>query len=574
MGNKLSNAFDLVDKGDINAIQGLFNKHKQELWKIQDEVSGDYVIHRAVEKKRLNIIKYAVENGANARETNNKNDTALHCAVESGYEAGVLALLESPYESQLMACNDLGLTPLHLAIRKSDEHTSCLKHIVEATCKAEYLNIKNGKGESAGHMSIMCNSTTAIETLIATKQLKTTISSTDGCTMMHLACIKGKHKHLEILLKNEFETNVTMEDGQTPLHCACRHGHSKSIELLFDQINNDLVLVCRDSKGDTPLHKLEESKLDDEAIINVLKKLDKEAIKSILVLNDAGKIPFSDKPDIIKALELDIQPIPNDKPCLEIQLASDIHLEVGHEDLDALIKPKAKYLALIGDIGVVHNPEKYEQFLLLQAKNFEKVFVLSGNHEFYKGEYNAVNEAINSICDKHESLEFLNARSVMLEGIKVIGACMWSFAPSKEAKDDIGHKLNDYRYIKIKEGDDEPRVITPDDTNKWFEAESKFIKSEIAKAKEENQQVIVLTHHAPVIGMGCSNPDFWNSLTNHAFGTNLRELFGSPVSLWCYGHTHWFHDMVIDGTRVVSNAHGYQQSKGYTPTKVLKVYKQ
>jgi len=39
--------------------------------------------------------------------------------------------------------------------------------------------------------------------------------------------------------------------------------------------------------------------------------------------------------------------------------------------------------------------------------------------------------------------------------------------------------------------------------------------------------------------------------------TDLTSLFGSPVTAWCYGHTHWFHDLVLHGTRVVSNPHGY-----------------
>jgi hypothetical protein len=63
------------------------------------------------------------------------------------------------------------------------------------------------------------------------------------------------------------------------------------------------------------------------------------------------------------------------------------------------------------------------------------------------------------------------------------------------------------------------------------------------------------------ISSGCSNPDYVygpTALANCAFATDLMELMdGEKIQLWGYGHTHWFHDMTFNGTRVVSNPHGY-----------------
>jgi hypothetical protein len=53
----------------------------------------------------------------------------------------------------------------------------------------------------------------------------------------------------------------------------------------------------------------------------------------------------------------------------------------------------------------------------------------------------------------------------------------------------------------------------------------------------------------------------------------MRKLFGGNVVAWAYGHTHWFHDMIIHGTRVISNQAGYvtESKGGYNPGYVLRI---
>jgi len=69
---------------------------------------------------------------------------------------------------------------------------------------------------------------------------------------------------------------------------------------------------------------------------------------------------------------------------MQIQILSDVHTEFFN-NLDSLPKfeARAPYLALLGDIGVIGKLKQYESFLLSQAQQFEKVLVISGNHEYY-----------------------------------------------------------------------------------------------------------------------------------------------------------------------------------------------
>ena len=62
-----------------------------------------------------------------------------------------------------------------------------------------------------------------------------------------------------------------------------------------------------------------------------------------------------------------------------LQYVSDLHLEKGFK---RNIIPKKPNLILGGDIGYVFK-KSYEEFLLYKiSPNFEKVFILSGNHEY------------------------------------------------------------------------------------------------------------------------------------------------------------------------------------------------
>ncbi len=68
----------------------------------------------------------------------------------------------------------------------------------------------------------------------------------------------------------------------------------------------------------------------------------------------------------------------------QIQLASDLHLEKNSNiPFDQLIKPSAPWLALCGDIGYCEQ-EIYQNFIKWVSTKFEKVFVIAGNHEYYR----------------------------------------------------------------------------------------------------------------------------------------------------------------------------------------------
>ncbi len=67
------------------------------------------------------------------------------------------------------------------------------------------------------------------------------------------------------------------------------------------------------------------------------------------------------------------------------QLISDLHLEMGSY---FNLKAKAPYLLLVGDIGYPES-QIYKDFLKQYSKKFDKIFYISGNHEYYQCKKNS-----------------------------------------------------------------------------------------------------------------------------------------------------------------------------------------
>eukprot|EP01102_Stenamoeba_stenopodia_P002123 TRINITY_DN11892_c0_g1_i2.p1 TRINITY_DN11892_c0_g1~~TRINITY_DN11892_c0_g1_i2.p1 ORF type:complete len:577 (+),score=112.32 TRINITY_DN11892_c0_g1_i2:28-1758(+) len=262
-----------------------------------------------------------------------------------------------------------------------------------------------------------------------------------------------------------------------------------------------------------------------------------------------------------------------------IQICSDLHLEGIRpwppRDITAIVKPAAKYLALVGDIGVLtHDTDKrYEHFLLEMAKHFDKVFVVLGNHEYYHGEKREVEEEARRICNKApEKLVFgYKYSGLLVDGVRVLATTLWSHIPNDEDHiNGVWKGLNDYRLIEVEDDKKMRRVITWKDTHSWFEDESAWLAEEVKRASQNGEQCIVLTHHCPILGpLGVSACKYYHSPIRSGFRSDLRRLMATTtttadnqqrntISMWAFGHTHWFTDHIQHGsTRIVSNPKGY-----------------
>lgn len=273
----------------------------------------------------------------------------------------------------------------------------------------------------------------------------------------------------------------------------------------------------------------------------------------------------------------------SEDPPLKIQLASDLHIETWNRHkfypkqylMETVIEPRAKVLALLGDIGVVGTDagfDDYCTFLEHQATQFELVLVLTGNHEFYSacgGQENsqkplsveAIRRRIKGFSKNKRNIIFMDRNTIFINGVRVVGVTLWTDIPER-MQTMAESMVNDYSFIHVKEGKS-TRLVKAKDVQGWFKEEVQFIKDNALEAKRKKQQMVVLTHHAPTL-VNSSDPKFAESPISIAFSSNLDHLMGrglanpySAIHTWAFGHTHWCCDQHINGVHVVSNQYGY-----------------
>jgi hypothetical protein len=204
------------------------------------------------------------------------------------------------------------------------------------------------------------------------------------------------------------------------------------------------------------------------------------------------------------------------------QYASDLHLERGFK---REIIPKTPNLILGGDIGYVFQ-DSYEDFLLNKTSPyFDRVFVLSGNHEYdnCENEFSLVDERIENICSKRNNLVYLQKKSYVLsenDNISLMGCTLWSDRPKSKIELHRDHKL-------------------------W-----------ISNMLFENPHInyVVATHHCPLFE--CIGQQHYKRIPNYFASDQSKLVSMSNVIQWIHGHSHMNRDFLYKNKWIVSNQYG------------------
>lgn len=247
-------------------------------------------------------------------------------------------------------------------------------------------------------------------------------------------------------------------------------------------------------------------------------------------------------------------------PSVRFQVLSDLHLEINQRYSSFEIPVCANSLILAGDVGRLADYDGYLQFLQKQTEWFEAVFLVLGNHEFYKEFFTAGLEKAKQL----EQEPSLNGRLILLHQrrydipdshVTILGCTLWSKIPN-EARDIVKSTIQDFRQIQD---------WTVDDHNAAHDADHAWLLREIQSICEENQKlrkqdqprtILVVTHHAPSLRK-TSSPQHENNPWSCAFGTDLLSHTAVGVRVWVFGHTHYTTEFVYRGTNIVSNQRGY-----------------
>ncbi|CAL5866830.1 uncharacterized protein PFLUO_LOCUS1041 [Penicillium psychrofluorescens] len=259
---------------------------------------------------------------------------------------------------------------------------------------------------------------------------------------------------------------------------------------------------------------------------------------------------------------------------MALQILSDLHLENPSAYDLFEITPKAPYLALLGDIGVVKDAGFFH-FIAVQLPKFEIVFLLLGNHEPYHSSWTTVKEQINQFSHSQKTAGKLilldQTRFDISSDLSILGCTLYSQVDTLH-EERVSFGLNDFYPID---------GWTVADHNAAHQVDLTWLNSQVAQIiqSEPRRKIVVLTHHSPVTrDERAVDPRHAGSPLSSGFATDLsKEICWThpQVRLWAFGHTHYNVRFMDGGTgkQVVSNQRGYYfaQAKGFDPEMVVDV---
>ena len=246
-----------------------------------------------------------------------------------------------------------------------------------------------------------------------------------------------------------------------------------------------------------------------------------------------------------------------------VQYFSDLHLETYHKfKLDSILKKikiSGEVLILCGDIG---NPfsYNYEKFIEYIHDKYKKIFIIAGNHEFYRNGFSIEDavEKIKEIIKDKPTISFLNNSCEFYNNYLFVGTTLWSEITDKELA--LKCKINDLNSIQN---------MTIEKYNKMHQESVEFLKN-IFK-ENENKDIIILTHHVPLFEL---IDDYYKkefSNYNQWFATDLKQLLNKNIKYWFYGHTHTVNNSTLYDIKFCCNPIGYyKENNNIEYNKIIK----
>lgn len=253
-----------------------------------------------------------------------------------------------------------------------------------------------------------------------------------------------------------------------------------------------------------------------------------------------------------------------------LQFISDIHLEYYNEmSFGKILRPKAPYLALAGDIGKPKT-KLFADFFKYCSNNWKHIFYVAGNHEYYGNKFAMVEDeivqqesfddiqtAISSVVGQFNNVHFFTEEnpSVYLkeDNVAIVGQTLWThIQPSKMKL--VQKCMNDYSYISVND-QTKIRALSPLDINTMHLRQKAILTKQLAFWQQSNVPVCVITHHMPSFELICEQ--YRQSPINCCFASDCDELIQHPVRAWVYGHTHNVASKILNGVALAVNAMGY-----------------
>ena len=228
--------------GFVTIVKYLVVEHSQDVH-ARSFSSGMTPLHHASQEGHMEVARFLVEHGADARAQDNHGKTSLHLA-SVGHVEVVRFLIERGADAR--AQDYYWSTPLHQASEQGDLEVACF--LVE--CGAD-VRAEDGNGQTPLSMASLRGGV-GVTSFLVEHGGDVTAQDNFGLTPLHLASIRGHVGVARILVDRG--ANATAKDiyGSTPLHWASCQQHMESVRFLLD---HGADVTAFDDEGLTPLHR-------------------------------------------------------------------------------------------------------------------------------------------------------------------------------------------------------------------------------------------------------------------------------------------------------------------------------
>jgi Icc-related predicted phosphoesterase len=236
-------------------------------------------------------------------------------------------------------------------------------------------------------------------------------------------------------------------------------------------------------------------------------------------------------------------------------------------------------LVIAGDLWAENRPfnrrHLQPSWISLISARFHSVVIVFGNHDYWDGFLDTmVPKAKQLIVDQGlTNVHILENESVVIGNIKFLGGTLWTDLNKGNpiTKITAVRSMNDFRFIR---NYGNMCKISANDVIACFEKTKAYI-AKSARRDNQDQKVIVVTHHAPSYQ---SVHDVYKHDVemNYAYYTDLDEMMYADdfqADYWLHGHMHNSFEYNINNTTVVCNPLGYSRSenKNFEDLKFLEI---
>ena len=285
--------FQAAKDGNIDelkvAIANAVNINKKDM-------KGKTALWYAVVANNAKIVKYLLENGANANvKVPPSNGTPLQFASIKGFTEIAKLLLDAGSEVNVFD-KSVGVTPLWLASQGG--HTDIVKILIEN--KADVNLARKGDKVTSLLMASQEGHTNIVKLLLEAKADVNGVSN-DGTSPLLSATQGGNIDIVKLLLSYGADVNKSRNNGVSPLHIAANNGDLEIAELLIKakadlklKLKSDgtILLDIAIQKGHPNMIELLSQNVKETKLLqNIPKNIVLEAQKRLLELGyNPGKI--------------------------------------------------------------------------------------------------------------------------------------------------------------------------------------------------------------------------------------------------------------------------------------------